>query len=98
MQHNKEYETFERIGLEPPRGYYIPFCETQEFAFAHGILDRTKSERYISLDGEWAFKAHGDIADVAVEEDLPDKIPVPSCVQMHGYDGCSISTRGIRFR
>ena len=86
MQHNKEYETFERIGLEPPRGYYIPFCETQEFAFAHGILDRTKSERYISLDGEWAFKAHGDIADVAVEEDLPDKIPVPSCVQMHGYD------------
>ncbi|WP_251546379.1 glycoside hydrolase family 2 TIM barrel-domain containing protein [Pumilibacter intestinalis] len=86
MQHNYKYETYERTGVEPPRSYYVPFGETQEFAFTHGILDRTKSDRFISLDGEWEFKAHEDIADVEVGEELPDKIPVPSCVQMHGYD------------
>lgn len=86
MRHNYEYETYERVGVEPPRSYYIPFSETKEFVFAHGILDRTKSDRFISLDGEWQFAAHEDIAGVDVSEELPDTIPVPSCVQMHGYD------------
>ena len=86
MQHNREYETYERVGVEPPRSYYIPFGEKQEFTFAHGILDRTKSDRFVSLDGEWEFKAHEDMAGVEVGEELPDKIPVPSCVQMHDYD------------
>lgn len=86
MLHNKEYETYNRVGIEPPRSYYIPFGETQEFTFAHGILDRTKSERFISLDGAWSFRAHEDIADAEIGEELPDTIPVPSCVQMHGYD------------
>lgn len=86
MQHNYEYETYERLGVEPPRSYYIPFGENQEFVFVHGILDRTKSNRLISLDGEWEFKAHEDIAEVELSEKLTDKIPVPSCVQMHGYD------------
>lgn len=86
MIHNKEYETYDREGVEPPRSYYIPFGEEQSFAFKHGILDRSASSRFISLDGEWEFKAHEDIAALALAEDLQDKIPVPSCVQMHGYD------------
>lgn len=86
MKHDFEYETYERKGAESPRSYYIPFGETQEFAFAHGILDRGKSDRFISLDGVWDFKAHEDIADAEINEELSEKIPVPSCVQMHGYD------------
>lgn len=86
MQNKQEYETFERAGIEPPRSYYIPFNEAQEFTFAHGILDRTKSDRFISLDGEWQFKAHEDTASVELTEKLDKKIHVPSCVQMHGYD------------
>ena len=86
MQNTQEYETFERAGIEPPRSYYIPFNEAQEFTFAHGILDRTKSDRFISLDGEWQFKAHEDTASVELTEKLDKKIHVPSCVQMHGYD------------
>lgn len=49
MQHNYEYETYERLGVEPPRSYYIPFGENQEFVFVHGILDRTKSNRLAKL-------------------------------------------------
>ena len=94
MQHNREYETYERVGVEPPRSYYIPFGETQKFAFTHGILDRTKSDRFVSLDGEWGFKAHEDIAGVEMNEELTEKISVPSCVQMHGYDSIQyINTR-----
>lgn len=94
MKSNHEHETYERAGVEPPRSYYIPFGEKQEFAFAHGILDRTKSDRFILLDGMWEFKAHEDIASVEINEKLIDTIPVPSCVQMHGYDNLQyINTR-----
>ncbi len=86
MQDKRVYETYERAGVQPPRSYYIPFGEEQAFSFAHGILDRTASNRFASLDGMWQFKAHEDIADAEVGEELPDAIPVPSCVQMHGYD------------
>lgn len=86
MRYNYEYETYERVGVEPPRSYYIPFSETKEFVFTHGILDRKASDRFISLDGEWQCKAHADIADAEINEELPDTISVPSCVQMYGYD------------
>lgn len=86
MLHKREYETYERKGVEKPRCYYIPFGDNQEFSFLHGIPDMAKSNRYISLDGEWLFKTHDDISDVQVDEELSDKIPVPGCVQMYGYD------------
>ncbi len=86
MEHKREYETYERVGVESPRSYYIPFSQSQDFAFKHGILDRSASERFVSLDGEWQIKAHEDISGVELGEKLADKICVPSCVQMHGYD------------
>lgn len=86
MIHNREYETYNRAGTEPQRSYYIPFDEKQDFAFSYGILDRKKSNGFLSLNGEWDFKAHEDIADVEVDEELREKIPVPGCVQMYGYD------------
>lgn len=86
MINNREYETYARVGVEPPRSYYVPFAQEQEIDFLYGIIDRRKSSRFISLDGEWQFKAHGDIADAEVNEQLTDRIMVPSCVQMCEYD------------
>lgn len=36
MEHKREYETYERVGVESPRSYYIPFSQSQDFAFKHG--------------------------------------------------------------
>ena len=86
MKHQREYEQWKRIGLEKPRSYYIPFGEEEEISFKNRIIDRTKSERFLFLDGVWKIKAHKNIESVCLSEKLTENIPVPSCVQMHGYD------------
>ena len=54
----------------PQRAYYIPENEGA----------------YMSLNGEWNFKYYkADIDEEATIENW-DKIPVPSCWQLHGYD------------
>lgn len=83
---NREWEKLERIGVEPPRSYYIPFGVEEKFCFRNRIIDRTGSKRFISLDGLWKIKAHKSIDDVCVGEKMTENIPVPSCVQMYGYD------------
>ena len=82
----KEYERFERIGTTPHRSYYIPFAEKDVIRTKHGIQDRTSSSRFMSLDGVWQIKKLDHIEDFEVNEKLEDRIPVPACVQMHGYD------------
>lgn len=82
----KEYERLERIGTEPHRSYYIPFAETDEITHRFGIVDRTKSSRFLSLDGVWQIKQHVNIEKAELNEELVESIPVPACVQMHGYD------------
>lgn len=57
----KEYERLERVGTEPHRSYYIPFAETDEITRRYGIVDRTKSSRFLSLDGVWQIKQHVNI-------------------------------------
>jgi len=52
----KEYESFERIGVEPHRSYYIPFAETDKIKKKFGIIDRRSSSRFVSLDGVWQIK------------------------------------------
>jgi beta-galactosidase len=86
MKTNREYERFERIGVEKPRSYYIPYAKGQGFTFKNRILNRQESCRFISLDGTWLIKEHKSVEDVEIGERLKDTIPVPSCVQMHGYD------------
>ena len=81
-----EYEQFERIGVEPHRSYYIPFAEQDKIKTKFGIIDRRSSSRFLSLDGVWSIKQHERLSDVDVNEGLTEKIPVPACVQMHGYD------------
>lgn len=82
----KEYESFARIGVEKHRSYYIPFAETDEIKTRYGIVDRTKSSRFYSLDGAWQIKQHENVEKVDLKEELTQSIPVPACVQMHGFD------------
>ncbi len=82
----KEYESFERIGTEPHRSYYIPFAPNDTVGYIHGIVDRTTSSKFMSLNGTWHIGAHEYVDEFALDETLDNTIPVPSCVQMHGYD------------
>lgn len=82
----KEYESFARIGVEPQRSYYIPFAENDVVKTRYKIVDRKSSSRFTSLDGVWKIKAHQCVEDVDINEEVTNDIPVPACVQMHGYD------------
>lgn len=82
----REYEKFDRIGTTPHRSYYIPFAIDDVVGTKHSILDRTSSSRFTSLDGMWQIKQHNHVDDFKIEDELTESIPVPACVQMHGYD------------
>ncbi|MBQ2966741.1 MAG: hypothetical protein IJE10_01305, partial [Clostridia bacterium] len=82
----REFEKFERIGTTPHRSYYIPFAPNDVVGTKHSILDKTSSSRFTSLDGMWQIKQHNHVDDFEVNEQLTESIPVPACVQMHGYD------------
>ena len=80
----REYESFETSGVLPARAYYIPFAEGED-AFA----PRRKSSRYLDLNGTWHIREYESVFDVEenfFEHTPKDCIPVPSCVQIHGYD------------
>ena len=81
-----EFEKFDRIGTTPHRSYYIPFAPDDVVGTKHNISDRTSSSRFTSLDGVWQIKQHDHVDDFEVSENLTETIPVPACVQMHGYD------------
>ncbi|MEE0981699.1 MAG: glycoside hydrolase family 2 TIM barrel-domain containing protein, partial [Acutalibacteraceae bacterium] len=82
----KEFQRFDRIGTTPHRSYYIPFAPDDVIRTKHRIIDRTSSSRFTLLDGVWQIKQHDHVEDFDVNEKLGEDIPVPSCVQMHGYD------------
>lgn len=82
----REYESFNRVGLEEDRSYYIPFSIDDEIETIYGIIDRTSSSRFISLDGVWSIKEYTKPTDVKIDEAPTEMIEIPSCVQMQGYD------------
>ena len=82
----KEYQKFSRIGTVPHRSYYVPFAEVDSVEFRYGIIDRSSSSRFMTLDGEWEIKQHDHVEDFCLNEEPERKIPVPSCVQMFGFD------------
>ena len=82
----KEFQRFDRIGTTAHRSYYIPFAPEDTVRTKYGILDRTSSSRFTSLDGVWQIKQLDHVEDFEVNEMLEESIPVPACVQMHGYD------------
>lgn len=81
-----EFEKFDRIGTTSHRSYYIPFAPDDVVETKSGIIDRTSSSRFTSLDGVWQIKQHDHVDDFQIDETLTETIPVPACVQMHGYD------------
>ena len=82
----KEWESFERVGVMPHRSYYIPFAEENTVTTRYGIPDRSGSSRFLSLDGLWQIRQYDHVEDFTLEAELTATIPVPSCVQLHGYD------------
>ena len=91
----KEYQSFDRIGTIPHRSYYIPFAEDDVVKTKHSIIDRTSSSRFTTFDGVWQIKQLDHVEDFDVNDMLGDSIPVPACVQMHGYD--NIQYLNIRY-
>ena len=82
----KEFNLLERVGVEEPRAYFIPFAESDEPKYEFGIVSRESSSEFIPLDGEWQIGSTSLSSEFEVGEKLTGTIPVPSCVQMHGYD------------
>lgn len=73
------------IGTLEPRAYFVPFS-----SYTHG-MGREQSDRYFSLNGEWFFKYFDSFEkvnmwDITDSTNDFDKIPVPSNIQMHGWD------------
>ncbi len=79
-------QSYARINTTPRRCYYVPFDDGQEFGFKNHIVDRASSNRFCSLDGEWKIKEYDSADAVDISCTPTDDIPVPSCVQCHGYD------------
>lgn len=82
----KEQTSFERIGTMPHRSYYIPFAESDTVQTRYGIPDRESSSRFLSLDGTWKIRQYDHVEDFDLTLAPEADIPVPSCVQLHGYD------------
>ena len=75
------------INRVKPHAHFIPHSN-RDTAMTY---TSSNSDRYMLLNGEWDFKyfeRHLDVTDEIFDKDasLPDKIPVPACWQLHGYD------------
>ena len=81
---------YTRVNTATPRSYYVPYA-TKEEAFSK---KRENSNRFKLLSGNnWSFKYYDcfnsipdDIVDPTTDISNWNKIPVPSCWQLHGYD------------
>ena len=74
------------VGTLPSHAYFIPY--THRSRAMEG--DRTQSERFVALNGEWAFHYFHSFEELP-DEFLPENyldatIPVPSVWQTQGYD------------
>ena len=86
----KYFEKTDCINVLPTRCYYIPDAEA----------DRRNSKRITFLNGEWkidAYKSFLDVSDEFYKNTPQARIPVPSCVQFHGYDKPQYITHGFPF-
>ena len=81
----KQILTYKRENALPTLAYYVPFDQGDIFAFSHHIVDRTSSSRFTYLDGELKVYAYPTpVVDLAIAP--TNKITVPSCLQLNGYD------------
>ena len=84
---NDEFLRNERIITLPFRCHYIPFGLLDQPKSYHGIILKESSSKVIPLNGTWKFKAYAKYQDFqGFDTPMNEEIPVPSCVQCHGYD------------
>lgn len=81
--YHENLEVF-HVNTLPDHAYFIPFAKGQD-----PFSKREESNRFELLNGIWDFKYYESAIDM--EDDftnllLPDKIEVPSCWQLKGYD------------
>ncbi len=89
------FEKMQSVNVLPTRCYYIPFAQTQRCSD-----NREQSDAVTMLNGEWQIKEYATFLDVAEDfttEALTQTIPVPSCVQMHGFDKPVYNTHAYMF-
>ena len=89
----KYFEGLECVNVLEPRCYFVPFAKEQ-----NPVFERESSKEFTSLNGTWGIREYKSFFDVP--EDFYNKkseksIPVPSCVQYHGYD--IIQYTNVRF-
>ena len=86
----KQYMTFHEnpeilhVNTEESRNYYIPFAPGED-----AFDGRRSSGRFTDLNGEWDFTFYPSFYDMPagfLKEQPKGTIPVPSCIQYHGYD------------
>ena len=89
------------MNREAPRAWYVPFQEDHPDA---DPLKRQESQRVKLLNGSWFFKMFSGmdmLPDRIHKEDYYvedwDRIPVPSCWQMQGYDLCQYTNVNYPF-
>ena len=74
------------VNTLPNRAYFVPFSSAE----AACAGDRTGSDRFLLLSGQWHFRYYGSILDVPqdiLKQPMGDTlIPVPSVWQCHAYD------------
>ncbi len=80
----RSYEDLNRLyqNREAARSYYIPY-DSFESAL-RGV--REESPFYRLLNGTWDFCFYERDDDYRGEDRYPDRIPVPSCWECHGYE------------
>ncbi len=80
----RTYERLDKISenREPQRAYYIPYDSLEKALKG----DKRDSKFYHLLNGEWNFKYFESEYDVPETITEWDKLPVPSCWQLYGYD------------
>ena len=72
------------VNTEEDRNYYVPFAPGED-AFA----GRKASSRLTDLNGEWDFTFYESFFDMPsdfLNRKPENKISVPSCIQLQGYD------------
>lgn len=89
------YEQDKCINVLEPRAYYIPFSDCKK-VFAR----RCESDRLIDLNGIWGiteYKTVLEVSDDFYKEPPRSTIPVPACVQLHGFDRMQYTDQSYPF-
>ena len=88
LSYHKQFDVI-HVGCEKPRAYFIPFSDPERA----GEINRTLSDRFVSLCGEWEFRFYPSVrmVDDPTVADIfeGDRIEVPRSWQTmlgKGYD------------